>query len=144
MNAPNRKIGLWGISFEEWVQEVFYNMKLNNFPYSFSHKLQSENGIQKYSFSSRLVYALGIWYWEVVQGNYVSSILRSSLVVPVIAQFRKAVKAEYINKLSSVDAVNFSSTKTKQPLTREMLLWVMEIWNHLTLLGALEKQKKMQ
>ncbi|KAL7485127.1 hypothetical protein ACHAW6_015145 [Cyclotella cf. meneghiniana] len=34
----------------------------------------------------------------------VSSVLPSSLVVPVVDHFRKAVKAEYSNKLSSVDS----------------------------------------
>ena len=41
---------------------------------------------------------------EPYEGTTVSSVLRSSLVVPVVDQFRKAVKTEYSNKLSSVDA----------------------------------------
>jgi len=38
------------------------------------------------------------------KNSSVTSVLRSSLVVPIVDVFRKAVKAEYSNKLSSVDA----------------------------------------
>jgi len=41
---------------------------------------------------------------EPFEDTSASSILVSSLTVPVVDQFRKAVKAEYSNKLSSVDA----------------------------------------
>ena len=41
---------------------------------------------------------------EPYTGTSVSSLVRSSLVVPVVDQFREAVKAEYPNRLSSVDS----------------------------------------
>ena len=41
---------------------------------------------------------------EPYKGTSASSLLLSPLAVPVVDQFRKAVKAEYSNKLSSVDA----------------------------------------
>jgi hypothetical protein len=44
----------------------------------------------------------------------VSSVLRSSLAVPVIDQFRKAVKAECSNKLSSIDANDLLVFQNKQ------------------------------
>jgi hypothetical protein len=47
------------------------------------------------------------------KGTTVSSILRSSLVAPVIDQFRKAVKAKYSNRLSSVDAGKLIVFKNK-------------------------------
>ena len=47
------------------------------------------------------------------KGTTVSSILRSSLVVPVIDQFRKAVKVKYSNKLLSVDAGDLIVYKNK-------------------------------
>ena len=40
---------------------------------------------------------------ELYKGTSADYVLRSSLVVPVIAQFRDAVKTKYSNKLSSVD-----------------------------------------
>ena len=43
----------------------------------------------------------------------VSSVLRSSFVVPVVDQFRKAVKAEHTNKLSSMDAADLLVYKNK-------------------------------
>jgi hypothetical protein len=43
----------------------------------------------------------------------VSSVLLSSLVVPVVDHFRKAVKAEYSNKLSSVDSGTLLVYKNK-------------------------------
>jgi hypothetical protein len=47
------------------------------------------------------------------QNSSCSSVLRSSLVVPVVDQFCKAVKAEYSNKLASVDAGDLVVYKNK-------------------------------
>ena len=47
------------------------------------------------------------------KGTTASSILRSSLAVPVVDQFRKYVKAENSNKLSSYDAADLVVYKNK-------------------------------
>ena len=48
----------------------------------------------------------------------VTSVLRSSLVVPVIDQFRDAVKVKFSNKLSSIDAADLKVFKNKQSFDR--------------------------
>ena len=47
------------------------------------------------------------------KGTSVTCIIRSSLVVPVVDLFRKAVKAEHSNKLSSFDAADLLVYKNK-------------------------------
>jgi hypothetical protein len=56
------------------------------------------------------------------KGTTVSSILRSSLVVPVIDQFRDAVKAKHSNKLSSVDAADLLVYKNKAAFDKRTVL----------------------
>ncbi len=55
------------------------------------------------------------------KGTTVSSVLRSSLVVPVVDQFRDAVKAKYSNKLSSVDAADLLVYKNKAAFDKRNL-----------------------
>ena len=50
---------------------------------------------------------------EAYKGTSYSSILRSSLVVSVVDQFRDAVKAKCSNKLSSVDSSELLVYKNK-------------------------------
>jgi hypothetical protein len=61
-----------------------------------------------------------VWYrlldsstGEQYKDTSVSSILRSSLAVPVVDQFRDAVKAKYSNKLASVDSGSLLVYKNK-------------------------------
>ena len=51
---------------------------------------------------------------EPFKGTTVSSVLRSSLVVPVVDQFREAAYRKHTNKLSSLDAADLSVYKNKE------------------------------